>query len=77
MEVQVCVGSACHLKGSYEVVEKLKALIGSEGKVKVSGSFCCGACGDPRVSVKVDGQLYHVAVEDVEAFYEKEIRAKL
>lgn len=76
MEVQVCVGSACHLKGSYEVVEKLKKLVG-EDNVKISGSFCCGTCGDPRVSVKVNDELFHVAVSEVEAFYEKEIRSRL
>lgn len=76
MEVQVCVGSACHLKGSYEVAEKLKKLCG-ENSVRVSGSFCCGACENPGVSVKIDGKLYHVAPDGVEEFYSREIQSRI
>ena len=25
MEIKVCIGSSCHLRGSYEVIEKLKS----------------------------------------------------
>ena len=32
MEIKVCIGSSCHLRGSYEVIEKLKQLIDSKGK---------------------------------------------
>ena len=27
MTIKVCVGSSCHLKGSYDVIEKLKEVI--------------------------------------------------
>lgn len=74
MEVQVCVGSACHLKGSYEVAERLKELCGADA-VRISGSFCCGACDEPGVCVKVDGKLYHVASEEADEFYQREIKA--
>ena len=27
MKISVCVGSSCHLKGSYDVIEELKRII--------------------------------------------------
>lgn len=49
MELQVCIGSACHLKGSYEVIESLKRLIAEnklEDKLILKASFCLGKCGN-------------------------------
>lgn len=41
--VKVCIGSACHLKGSYEIINILKKAIerdGNSDKVNVKASFC-------------------------------------
>ena len=43
--VKVCIGSACHLKGSYEIINILKKAIerdGNSDKVNVKASFCLG-----------------------------------
>lgn len=56
MIVQICIGSACHLKGSYQVIQNLKGLIEEEGleeQVVLKSSFCLGACSG-AVSVKID-----------------------
>ena len=47
VEVSVCIGSACHLKGSHPIVEKLSKKIADAGlqdKVELKGSFCMGDC---------------------------------
>lgn len=60
IDVSVCVGSSCHLKGSYEVIRRLQQLLSENGlgdKVSLSGSFCLGACGK-GVTVKVGDCLF-------------------
>lgn len=57
MILSVCVGSSCHLKGSYDVIETFKRLIaerGLEGKIELRACFCLGRCSD-GVAVKADG----------------------
>ena len=49
MVVDVCVGSSCHLKGSYDVIQKLQKLIAEnnlEDKVTLKASFCLGNCSN-------------------------------
>ena len=51
MVIQICIGSACHLRGSYDVIEKMKALIAAdnlEDKITLKASFCLGRCGEYR-----------------------------
>lgn len=76
MVVQVCIGSACHLKGSYEVIQKLKALISEnnlEDIVELKSSFCLGECAN-GVSIKIDSQkVKTVLPNSVEKFFKTEI----
>lgn len=47
MIIKVCVGSSCHLKGSYDVIESLKSLLNHhqlENDVELEASFCLGHC---------------------------------
>ena len=79
MKVTVCIGSSCHLKGSRQIVEKLKELVaknGLESKVELGGTFCMGNCQN-GVSVTVDGKLLSVSPETCENFFEQEVLAKL
>lgn len=54
--LSVCVGSSCHLKGSYDVIETFKRLIekfGVADKIELRACFCLGRCSE-GVSVKAD-----------------------
>lgn len=47
MNIKVCVGSSCHLKGSYDVIEAFKAVLKKydvEDVVDLQASFCLGHC---------------------------------
>lgn len=49
MTVKICIGSSCHLKGSYEVVEAMKELLRKydvEDLVELQASFCMGHCAE-------------------------------
>ena len=78
MNVTVCIGSACHLKGSQQVADKLKQLIDKNGltdKVTLNGTFCKGNC-EQGVCVTVDGQNFSVKPETTEEFFNKTVLAK-
>jgi NADH-quinone oxidoreductase subunit G len=45
--IYVCVGSGCHLKGSYDIIHLFKAAINHhklESKIELKASFCLGTC---------------------------------
>ena len=49
IEVTVCVGSSCHIKGSRKLIEQLNKLISQyklEDKVILKGSFCLEHCAE-------------------------------
>ena len=71
MQISICVGSSCHLKGSRLIVEHLQQLVnenGLSGRVELTGTFCMGRCQD-GVSVLVEGTPYSVSPQTVEAFF--------
>lgn len=79
MRVTICIGSACHLKGSREIIQQLQALVNQHGvadKVDLNGSFCSGNCVN-GVCVTVDGTLHSLKPEDTKEFFEKEILGRL
>ena len=57
MTIKVCVGSSCHLKGSYNVIEAFKEILKKydvEDVVELQASFCLGHCSR-GVTVLCDG----------------------
>ncbi|SJZ44619.1 NAD(P)H-dependent oxidoreductase subunit E [Garciella nitratireducens] len=72
--IQVCIGSACHLKGSYQIIKKFQQEItkrGLEGKIELKGAFCLGHCTQ-GVSIKIDDQpIISVSEDSVEKIIEK------
>ena len=79
LKITVCIGSACHIKGSRQVVEQLQYLIAENklgDKVELGGTFCMGKC-QQGVCVTVNDAFYSVTPETVEEFFKKEILAKV
>ena len=79
MDVVVCIGSSCHLKGSRQIVEELQYLVKEhhlEDKVELGGTFCMGNCVN-GVNVTLDDKLYSLSPETTKDFFEKEILPKV
>ena len=80
MVVDVCVGSSCHLKGSYDVIQKLQKLIAEnnlEDKVTLKASFCLGNCSN-GVSMRIDGEVVSNAnTENIEDIFKEQILVKV
>ncbi len=79
MIVQVCIGSACHLKGSYDVIKTMQRVIEEDdlkNKVILKSSFCLGKCSD-AVSVQVDeGPVDSVIPADAEAYLKRHLEVE-
>lgn len=63
-QISVCLGTACYVKGSGEIYEKLQELLGikggectSDGKFSLDACRCVGACGLAPVMM-INGEVY-------------------
>jgi NADH:ubiquinone oxidoreductase subunit E len=76
--IRVCVGSACHVTGSYQVVQAFNRLIDEQNlkdEVELVGSFCMGHCAE-GVSVEYDDVVYSVSLKNVEEIFNQIIGEK-
>jgi NADH:ubiquinone oxidoreductase subunit E len=77
--ITVCVGSACHLKGSHEIIGYFKDAIkeaGLENTVELKGTFCMDQCTD-GANLLIDDQIFHAnSIEDARNIFETEILRK-
>ncbi len=75
--IEICIGSACHIKGSYQVIGRIKELLEENkmtNQVELKSSFCLGACGE-GVSIRLNGtDIHSVTMEDVDVFFDDLIK---
>lgn len=72
VDLKICVGSACHLKGSYDVIEMFKYCVQNRNvldKVEIKAAFCLGHCTE-AVSVLFMDKIYSVNKETAEKFFD-------
>lgn len=71
--VFVCIGSACHVKGSYSVIRELTRLQNQtpvEHAYEIKAVFCLGQC-TRAVSVRIDdGPVHSVSPATVAEFHQ-------
>jgi len=70
-DLKVCVGSACHLKGSTKVIDIFKNCISKRDlsdKVEIKAAFCLGHCTE-AVSVSLNDKIYSVNPDNAENFF--------
>ena len=68
----VCLGTACYVKGSGKLMEKLQETLGvgvgettEDGLFTVEGCRCVGACGLAPVMTINDKVYGHLTVDDI------------
>ena len=79
MKIMVCIGSACHIKGSRQIVEQLQYQIDRDhlgDKIELGGAFCMGQCRK-GVCITVDDELFSVGPETVTDFFENTVKSRL
>jgi NADH:ubiquinone oxidoreductase subunit E len=80
VELTVCIGSACHLKGSYNVIQTFQQLIEEKSlhdRIVFKSGFCMKECRFPGVGVTLDGEQHHVVAERAVDFFAQEVEPKL
>ena len=77
MIIQICVGSACHIKGSPRIVELMNKAIddyGLQDEIILTGSFCIGRCNPIGVTIQVDDDIHTgVTPENFKDFFTKNV----
>ena len=77
LEVSICVGSSCHLKGSKDVIEEARKQImrlGLNDKVELKAAFCLGQCGHDGVIFKINGEIIPgITPDKVQSLFEDTI----
>jgi NADH:ubiquinone oxidoreductase subunit E len=80
INIYICVGSACHLKGSYNIINQMQDIINEKklnDKVVIKAALCLGKCTN-AVSVKVeDEEVISLSIGNVRDFFEKNIIPRL
>lgn len=80
LEVYICVGSSCHIKGSYYIIktfEELIKLYKLEGEIELKASFCLGHCTN-GVSVCMENEIIGgFTPENAEEMFKKHILGRL
>lgn len=80
MNIYICVGSSCHIKGSYDIIQLMKEAVAThhlEEKVNLSAAFCLGRCTD-GVTVKIDEDLIcGVSRDSFPDFFENQVLPRL
>lgn len=77
--VEICIGSACYVKGSSQVVKDLQELIkknGWENDVELKGSFCMKSCQhNEGLGIRVNGEMIKdVTYQDAALKVEQKIK---
>lgn len=77
-KVSVCLGTACYVKGSGDIFDKLKDMIGiadgectPDGKYSLESCRCIGACGLAPVMTINDDVYGRLTVDSLEAILAK------
>lgn len=66
VEISVCVGTSCYLKGSYQLIEFASEYVKKhdlEGKVNIKATFCAENCGGGP-SVIINGELISACTKE-------------
>lgn len=77
-KIQICMGTACYVKGSDKILDKLKEKLGIEvgectedNKFSLEACRCIGACGLAPVMMINDDVYGRLVADDVEGILEK------
>ncbi|MDR1388505.1 MAG: (2Fe-2S) ferredoxin domain-containing protein [Treponema sp.] len=72
LELSVCIGSSCHIKGAYNVIQTFQQLIEEHrlhDKIDFKSSFCMKQCRQSGVAVHINGEEHQVSPESAAGFF--------
>ena len=72
IELRVCIGSSCHLKGSYNLIQTFLQQIEANklhDNIDFKSTFCMKRCAHAGVGISLNGEAYHIAPDKAEEFF--------
>lgn len=79
LELHVCIGSSCHLKGSYNVIQTFQQMIEENDlhdQVSMKAQFCMKRC-QQGVSVVLEEEPHSVSPETAREFFRNAVLARM
>lgn len=80
LNINICVGSSCHLKGSPKIVKLFQEAImenNLKDKVTLGASFCLGRCAE-GVCVRIgEDVIVNVSVDNFDEIFKKHVLGAL
>lgn len=76
IELSVCIGSACHINGSHNVVVTFQHMIEEyqlHDKLSLKAAFCMKQCTNSGVSVSLNGQVERITAEEARTFFMEKV----
>lgn len=76
LELSVCIGSSCHMKGSYNIIQLFQQMIEEyalHDQLEVKATFCMKKCLGEGVAVSVNGKPYHLRPDVARDFFQSTI----
>ncbi|MDL2214152.1 (2Fe-2S) ferredoxin domain-containing protein [Clostridia bacterium OttesenSCG-928-O13] len=71
IELNVCIGSSCHLKGSYNVIQLFQQMIEEQNlhdAIEMKAQFCMKQC-QHGVSVSMEDEVFSVSPDTARSFF--------
>ena len=72
MDILVCVGSACHLKGAESIIKHFQTRIRKEKlgrQITIKGSFCQGKCSESGVTIRIGDAFFKTTPQEADGFF--------
>ena len=80
VEVTICIGSSCHVRGSSYIVSRLQKIIKErnlEDKILLKASFCMGDCKNGACITVDKEKITGVSPANIEEIFENKIMVLL
>lgn len=77
-EISVCIGSSCHLKGAYNIIQTFQQLIEehrAHDEVSIKASFCKKSCENEGVAISIGAQKHRISPENARDFFHQNVLA--
>lgn len=76
IEITVCVGSSCHVRGSYLLIKLFSSLLEDlnlKDKVELKGSFCMERCKE-GMNLKINDDFYSIeSPEEAKKLFDEKV----
>ena len=74
--LSVCIGSSCHINGSYNIIQTFQQLIEENHlheKIDFKAEFCSKMCNREGVAVNFNSETFNITPENAYEFFDETV----